>query len=105
MFKNKSLLHHLIHVWNIKPDKIEMIMSAIFGLKWSPLYKITVPANKIEKFQTEEEDIIRFKVFTDRSYIQGGVSMEAVLLTMGSKQQLLGSIWAWLKTIWYTRWS
>lgn len=87
--RHKSLLHHLIHDYDIHPRKTEKREATRQHPHWQPAMEIVTHHNAEMATKAHDDDNSQWRVYTDGSGFEGGVGAAAILTTDRGKMDEL----------------
>ncbi|KAJ6602891.1 hypothetical protein DFH09DRAFT_1069252 [Mycena vulgaris] len=77
--RHRTPLHELMGEFKIKPGELEKVKAVRFGANWESSMAVSIRSSKDEALEAEQEDKARWKVYSDRSGIDGKIGAAAVL--------------------------
>lgn len=79
--RHRSALHHLFHIFDIRPDRMEKIDTVGPQPNWKPVFTTSIAQDKKQALREEEECTGEpLRVYTDGSGYEGQIGASAVLI-------------------------
>ena len=87
--RHPAPLHHVLHAYNIKPDRIEKIRATRLLPKWHRPFKTRIAPDRETAIQEEEADRADVRIYSDGSGIENQIGAAAVLYRGNRKKGTL----------------